>query len=52
MPPERYFSRTKGRDITDQKIYEQQLANKNKDIYALLKRIRELEEISGQATPG
>ncbi len=37
-----------GRDITEKKIYEQEIANKNKDLHALLERIRELDEIRTQ----
>ena len=37
-----------GRDITEKKAYEQEIAKKNKDLQALLERIRELDEIKTQ----
>jgi PAS domain S-box-containing protein len=37
-----------GRDITEKKAYEQEIATKNKDLQALLERIRELDEIKTQ----
>jgi PAS domain S-box-containing protein len=37
-----------GRDITDKKAYEREIAQKNNDLQALLERIRELDEIKSQ----
>ena len=37
-----------GRDITDKKEYEREIAQKNTDLQALLERIRELDEIKMQ----
>jgi PAS domain S-box-containing protein len=37
-----------GRDITEKKAYEQEIARKNADLQALLERIRELDEIKTQ----
>ena len=37
-----------GRDITEKKTYEQQIAQKNADLQALLERIRQLDEIKTQ----
>jgi PAS domain S-box-containing protein len=37
-----------GRDITEKKTFEQQIAQKNADLQALLERIRELDEIKTQ----
>ncbi len=37
-----------GRDITAKKAYEREIAQKNKDLQALLERIRELDEIKTQ----
>jgi PAS domain S-box-containing protein len=37
-----------GRDITEKKAFEQQIAQKNADLQALLERIRELDEIKTQ----
>jgi PAS domain S-box-containing protein len=37
-----------GRDITEKKAFEQQVAQKNADLQALLERIRELDEIKTQ----
>lgn len=37
-----------GRDITEKKSYEREIAKKNNDLQALLERIRELDEIKTQ----
>jgi PAS domain S-box-containing protein len=37
-----------GRDITEKKAYEREVAQKNKNLQALLERIRELDEIKTQ----
>lgn len=37
-----------GRDITEKKAYEREIAQKNADLQALLERIRELDEIKTQ----
>lgn len=37
-----------GRDITEKKAYEREIASKNADLQALLERIRELDEIKTQ----
>ncbi len=42
------FLVSEARDITEKKIYEQEVTNKNKDLHALLERIRELDEIRTQ----
>ena len=42
------FITAEGRDITEKKAQEREIAQKNKDLQALLERIRELDEIKTQ----
>jgi PAS domain S-box-containing protein len=42
------FIAAEGRDITEKKAYEQEIARKNTDLQALLERIRELDQVKTQ----
>jgi PAS domain S-box-containing protein len=42
------FIVAEGRDITEKKAYEREIARKNEDLQSLLQRIRELDEIKTQ----